>query len=425
MGLFLFLTLLVAPAGQKPIDAQNLLQNPSFEEPYSAGAAQGWARWHQEMNSNPKPEGCSADYRVMPKWNGEMNPALILDGARSQQVGNQWDPWRGGVFQDVTVTPGGRYRFTVSAWGRISNEQYPAPSDANMNLTLRVGVDPNGGGNWTQNVTWSAPVSVHNNWQQASVEFTAAGNRVSVFVEGAAGGAFQCVAHLDIWFDRASFEAIAPPPTNTPPPPPPPPPPPATAVPSPTPTPDTPPTETPAPTDTPTPTPEPPTGGDICINAFADANANGIQDPDEGFMAGVTFTIARNNLVIGQGISTGTDRAVCFTELEPGNYQVAQVLPATLEMTTVSNVTIDAVEGQQVELRFGSRIRTEEVSQLPPDEPAASEPTAVPAAPEPVDDSGRSPRLGLAALSGLIVLLLAVVLLGGIAVMLIRQQRTG
>lgn len=142
-------------------------------------------------------------------------------------------------------------------------------------------------------------------------------------------------------------------------------------------------------------------------------------------MAGVTFTIARNNLVIGQGISTGTDRAVCFTELEPGNYQVAQVLPATLEMTTVSNVTIDAVEGQQVELRFGSRIRTEEVSQLPPDEPAASEPTAVPAAPEPVDDSGRSPRLGLAALSGLIVLLLAVVLLGGIAVMLIRQQRTG
>jgi hypothetical protein len=437
IGKFVFLALLLvgglflAPAAQQPAAAQDsLIQNPGFEEPYSNGVAQGWAPWHQELNSNPKPDPpCSAEYRVQPKWSGEMNPALILGGARSQQVGNQWDPWRGGVFQTINVTAGQTYRFSVSAWGRITNDQYPAPSQSGLNLTARVGVDPSGGGVWHQNVTWGSPVSPHNNWQQATVEFTAVGDRVSLFVEGSVGGANQCMGHMDIWFDQASLTSTAPPPpppTNTPPPaPPPPPPPPATAVPTAAPTQEVPPTETPLPTDTPEPTPTPPTGGDICINAFADANANGLQDPDEGYMAGVAFTIAQNNQVVGQGVSTGTANAVCFTDLEPGSYQVSQTLPGALEMTTVSNVVMDIVEGQQVEVKFGSRIRAEEVSQLPPDEPETVDPVEDdPAQLDPGRDDSPRPRMGVGAFSGLIVLVLAVILLGVVGALLLRQQRS-
>ena len=80
----------------------NLLQNPGFEEPYVGGVAQGWSPQHAEFNTNPKPPNCSDYYTAQPKWSPESASAtLILDGARSQHIGNQFleDPprHRGGL----------------------------------------------------------------------------------------------------------------------------------------------------------------------------------------------------------------------------------------------------------------------------------------------------------------------------------------
>ena len=69
--------------------------------------------------------------------------------------------------------------------------------------------------------------------------------------------------------------------------------------------------------------------------SFLDANGNGLHDADEGFVGGVTLTVAQGSAIIGQAVSTGTESPICFSNLPAGTYQVAQTLPATLEMTMI------------------------------------------------------------------------------------------
>ena len=417
------------PATAVPAQQANLLTNPSFEDPYSNGAASGWARWHQELG--PKPENCSAAYAFRPQWSRETNPSIVADGFISQHVGNQFDTWHGGVMQNVSVNPGSRYRFTFYATGRAHNEQYPVPSDSSVNLGIQAGIDPNGSGVWSDgDIVWGAAGSPHMggseaNWQQFTVEATASGNEITVFASANLAGANQCRAHLDVWFDNAQLVEAGPPPTNTPPPQPTqPPPPPATNTPvPPTATPTTPATPTNTPTATPTFTPTPPPGGTVCVNAFADENANGQREEDEGAMAGVTFTLARDDEVVGQGVSSGPD-PICFDELEPGAYQVAQTVPDTLEMTTGANTTLNVTEGQMVRVEFGSKVRTQQA--MNPDETVSSDTvpseSTVVTADEEVENVEDGFGSRMLALSGLAALFLAIVMLGVLIFLLLRQR---
>ena len=417
------------PAAAIPVQQGNLLNNPSFEDPYSNGAASGWARWHQELG--PKPENCSAAYAFRPEWSRETNPSIVLDGFISQHVGNQFDTWHAGVMQNVPVNAGSRYRFTFYATGRAHNEQYPTPSDGSVNLGVQAGIDPNGSGLWSDgDIVWGAAGSPHmgggeGNWQQFTVEATAAGNEITVFASANLVGANQCRAHMDVWFDNAQLVEAGPPPTNTPPPQPTqPPPPPATNTPvPPTATPTTPATPTNTPTATPTFTPTPPPGGTICVNAFADENSNGQREETEGAMAGVTFTIARGDEVVGQAVSSGPD-PICFDELEPGTYQVAQTVPDTLEMTTGANAALDVTEGQMIRVEFGSKVRTQQAmnpEETPNSDTAPDEGTVVTVEEEASDaDNGFSSRI--LALSGLAALFLAIIMLGVLIFLMLRQR---
>lgn len=407
-----------------PLQQTNLLTNPGFEQPFTSGAASGWARWHRDTGKL----GCETPYAVQPTWAQEANTALIRDGATSQHIGNTWDTWHAGVMQTVNVTAGTRYRFTFWSIGRASQEQFPAPSDTSVGLGVRAGIDPNGSGLWSDaDIVWGASGSPHDsgnqaNWLQFTVEATAAASQITVFVS-ADVSPFPCRAkHYDMWFDAAQLIEIAPPPTNTPLPPPPPPP--ATNTPRPptaTATPAETPTNTPEPTAIPTNTPEPPQGGVICVNAFADDNANGQHEPTEGFMAGVTFTIAQGDQVVAQGISPGSSTAVCFENVPAGNYIIAQVVPRNLEMTTAGSTTLDVVEGATISLEFGSRIKPDTGP-----EPAATA-TAIAQVPgETPDGSGGDSGGGLSllAISGLVAILVAIGLLGALIFILLRQQRS-
>ncbi|MGD2049618.1 MAG: hypothetical protein PVH03_08985 [Chloroflexota bacterium] len=406
----------------------NLLQNPGFEEPYSGGTAQNWSPWHQELNSNPKPDNCSDRYLVRPKWESELaSGGLIMEGARSQHVGNNFDTWRGGVMQTVNVNPGSTYRFTFYATGRAAEDQYPAPSDQSVNLSVRGGIDPNGTGVWSDgDIVWGPAGSPHmsgsqGNWQQFSVEATATGGQVTVFVQSDNGGANQCRRHLDVWFDNAQLIEAGPPPTNTRPPQPTSPPRPANTntpvPPTETPTPEVTPTDTPIPTDTPTNTPEPPQGGIICANAFADTNGNGQHDEDEGYMAGVTFTVAQEEAVVAQGVSLGSETPVCFEGLEEGTYLVGQQVPRNLEMTTAPTATVDLTAGSIISLEFGSRVMTESDE----DEISAITPTGEPAAPDEGSTEGNN-SLSPLAIVGLGAIILAIILLAALIFILLRQQ---
>jgi hypothetical protein len=433
----MLLGVILVPAGATPqAEAApalqtNILQNPGFERPYNGGAAANWAKWHRETG---KPSGACPDlppYSVLPIWAEENNTALLREGFSSQHVGNNWDVWHGGVMQTVAVTAGQTYRFSVWAIGRASTNQFPAPSDTGIPINVRAGIDPNGSGVWSDgDIVWSGAGSPHDtgdqtNWQQFTAEVVATGNQVTVFAS-ADFSASPCRAqHYDVWFDRAELIQAGPPPTNTPPPQPtqppaPPPPPPATNTPIPPtaePTEEIPPTATLIPTVPPTSTPVPPQGGIVCSNAFADTNGNGMRDSDEGYMAGVTFTLGQGNQVVAQAVSTGTGNPVCFEELPAGTYQVAQVLPNNLEMTTAPNATLEVVEGSTVSLEFGSRVKSQE-----PDEVAALL-TATVESGAATDEASGGSRISILTISGLCAILLAIGLLGALVFILIRQQR--
>ena len=430
-ALFLALALMlvlvvVAPTQARPAQQTNLLKNSGFELPYgNRGAADNWGRWHRQSSEDQLDE-CTNGYHVLPSWSAEtVSSGLIHSGSASQHIGNQWRTWAGGVFQTVSnVTPGATYRFTVYAYGRGSMDNYPAASDTSLQMNVRVGIDPNGSSLWNDgDVFWSGTINPHDVWQPVSVEVTATGDQLSVFTAADFGveGVNQCRKHLDVWFDTAELIEVGPPATNTPAPLPTLPP--ATAVPptaTPIPatdTPDIPPTDTPVP---PTDVPTQPPGGTICVNAFADDNGNGSRDESEGYMGNVTFTVASGSQVVSQAVSTGSDTPFCVEGLEEGSYQVAQNVPGRLEMTTAGNATVQVEVGRTVGIEFGSRLRSESTEvadvNVPAPEPTAETPVTDPA---PEQESG---GFNLAAISGLLVMVIAVILLGALIFLALRRS---
>ncbi|MBK8985666.1 MAG: hypothetical protein IPM39_06235 [Chloroflexi bacterium] len=431
--LALLVTILITavPGAAAPAQQTNLLRNPGFEQPFGAdGNAVDWNRWHQNSTeAQLANRDCTAGYYVLPKWGAETNSALIHSGGASQQVGNMFDTWHAGVWQNVPATPGTTYRFTFFARGRGSNDQFPAPSDTSLQMGVRAGIDPNGSGLWYESdVVWGAAASPHDQWQQVSVEATATGNQITVYTAAnwVRAGTFQCRTHLDVWFDTAELVAQGPAATNTPPPQPTSPPvvvvPQATNTPVPPPptdTPAVPATSTPIPTETPTETPP---GATICVNAFNDENGNGVQDPNEGYMAGVTFTIANATAIVGQAISTGTETPVCQEGLPPDRYQIRQVLPPRLEPTTIDYADLEVQVGQPYGIAFGSRIRVEVT---PTSEIAAVSPTPIGGQTDTDSSSSAgSPSGGISglAIAGIAMLVTAVVLLGAVLFVLLRRQ---
>lgn len=415
--------LAVAPGGgETAVKAQsdNLLKNPGFEQPFDdKGAAHDWVRWHRE--SDPELFGdCTNGYHKRPRWGQATD--FVYEGSTSQYIGNNWDTWSAGMWQNVSVTPGSTYRFTFWARGRGAMEGAPAPSNAGLDMNIRAGIDPNGSGLWSDgDIVWGAAGNAHDQWIQFSVEATAAGETITVFTwaDWAKEGVNQCYKFLDTYYDAAQLVEVGPPPTNTPPPPPP-----ATATP-------VPPTATPTPAETATPTVTPtstatptPTGGRICVNAFADEDANGVRDEDEGYMAGVTFTVAGAESTVGQAVSDGNPEPHCFEAIPAGEYQVVQIVPARLEMTTADAATINVAAGQTVGLEFGSRLRPADFTTPDTSSPdtVASEnqlPTTAPDATAPAPENGATENGGWA---GLALLIGGVVLLGALIFVLLRRQ---
>jgi hypothetical protein len=419
----------------------NLLDNPSFEQPFVNGTAEGWSSW--ALQTEKTGDECLDGYHYLPKWNMESSGNFVADGVTSQYIGNNWDTWSAGVMQTVEVTPGATYRFTFNAKGRTTSEASPAPSDFGVNMNIRAGIDPNGSGLWNDaDVVWSASGSPHDSWQTFSIEATATGDKMTVLTAADLGvpGINQCRQYLDTWYDGAQLVAVGAAPaeaapaaqaaTEAP----------ATAIPSPTPEtvasteplteqdqePDAnqsgePTAETPAeeaPAEEAPAGEAPATGGTICVNAFHDENANGLLDDSEGHMAGITIMVANETTVVGQAISDGSNVATCFHSLAPGPYQVAQQVPGRLEMTTAGNALVAVTDNHTVQVSFGSRLRQDETpsagaTQAPAD---AGESENEPA-PEASQSSGASPL----ALSGLAVILVGVLLLGLLLFFVLRR----
>ena len=375
--------------------------------------------------ADSKDPDCLNGYHFRPKWGDELNTDTIHEGFTSQYVGNNWDTWQAGVFQTISVTPGTTYRFSFFARVYAANEVGVA-SQNDLQANVQAGIDPNGSELWNDaDIVWSSTGSPHDSWQRFSTEVVATGDKLTVFTAADWGiqGVNQCRRYLNVWFDSAELIAVLPP-TPTPLPTLPPPPP-ATNTSIPTATSNIP---TPVPTATAmalaTPTTTPIPGGIICVNAFADENANGLRDESESYIAGITFRVGNLDEIIGQAVSLGTSEAICFAGITPDSYQVSQIVPANLQMTTAPNATLQVEEGKTYGVEFGSRIAPVSISNndtASPDTLASN--SALPTiAPETTTPATPGPNWLL--IGSLFVAVIAIFGVGAFIFLVLRRQST-
>ena len=179
------LTAQAAPAAQ----GGNLLVNAGFETPAAAGygeAPASWLPWWAETAKNP-----DLNYWARPRWTLEsldnFAPAdRIYAGKASARVITNWDPWWAGLKQTVSAPAGARVRLSAVARAWAASEDWPAPSDTSVPVSMAVGIEPNG--SWDQfssTLVWSGGVSPHNTWQTVAVEATVgASGKVTVILSG-------------------------------------------------------------------------------------------------------------------------------------------------------------------------------------------------------------------------------------------------
>ena len=423
LGIITTLLLGLASANAAPPQQNsNLLENPSFERPFPNGIADKWQSWFRDDPADSKDPDCLNGYHFRPKWGDELNTDTIHEGFTSQYVGNNWDTWQAGVFQTVSVTPGTTYRFSFFARVYAANEVEVA-SQSDLQANVQAGIDPNGSELWSDaDIVWSSTGSPHDSWQQFSTEVVATGDKLTVFTAADWGiqGVNQCRRYLNVWFDTAELIAVLP---LTPTPPPTlPPPPPATNTPIPTATSNIPPTTTSIPTATAVPTNTPIPGATVCVNAFADENANGLRDESETYIAGITFRVGNIDELIGQAVSLGTAEAICFAGVEPGSYQVSQLVPANLQMTTAPNATLTVEEDKTYSVEFGSRIapigiRNNDTASPDTITSNNSLPTLAPETAAPA-----APASNWLLIGGLFVAIIAVFSLGAFIFLVLRRQ---
>ena len=154
------------------LDAPNLLQNPSFEGPYSAyvppgghddcptgtcGTAQmadGWTPyWRSHDPGDPDEIIRMPEYK--PAESGQ-DPPRTHDGDRAQQYFSFSSTHEAGFYQQVSVTPGQVYCFGI--WGHSWSSSIDDPFSNDSEIEQNVGIDPTGGTNWqSSDIIWGGP----------------------------------------------------------------------------------------------------------------------------------------------------------------------------------------------------------------------------------------------------------------------------
>jgi len=131
----------------EPPEEDNLLLNPSFEQPYHAHlgtvkVADGWDYFHKRGDPPHEPnQGPCAmpEYKPLP---ASLDARRVVDGDTAQCWFLNYKVMDAGIYQRVPVEHNHWYQFSVSAQAWCSNSDDPAVSDGEMYLSL--GIDPRG-----------------------------------------------------------------------------------------------------------------------------------------------------------------------------------------------------------------------------------------------------------------------------------------
>jgi LysM repeat protein len=224
LGALLLALVPLAVMAAPPQQGENLLNNPSFEGPYSPwnGVSQiqmpaSWTPWWAEAA-----EGDPEWKHHRPEWKpdeGQYYPNRVHSGERALQWHKSYATFQSGAYQQVSVPENAQLRFSAygQAWSCDDwNQCSDATSHDPANMAMRIGIDPTGGTNpWAPSVVWSGWGNPLDAWGYFAVEATAQGGVVTVFLYSNPDWPKQ---NQDVYYDDASLVVIgdAPPPAAAP-----------------------------------------------------------------------------------------------------------------------------------------------------------------------------------------------------------------
>lgn len=171
----------------------NLLQQPGFDDGYTnrgrtdLNIPRRWGLWLAETPADTSWQDhvFAFPHRAQPEVHG---------GTASLNLSGGYITFTAAVYQQVVVERG--TPLTASAWAWLHSCNLARDRDDNIvggicdssaesGARVQVGIDPNGGVNpLDSDVVWSEPAEPHDRWEQISVEATATGPVVTVFLYG-------------------------------------------------------------------------------------------------------------------------------------------------------------------------------------------------------------------------------------------------
>ncbi|MBK8025952.1 MAG: LysM peptidoglycan-binding domain-containing protein [Chloroflexi bacterium] len=188
----------------------NLLVNPGFEPPFDpvtgvvpGQIAQGWTPWSITDNGALQPEYYPASDTV-----SGMGTPRIQEGEDAQQYFSFFASHVAGVYQRVSgLTAGDQVEFSIFAWLWSSSGDDTNVSAAEADMTIEVGIDPTGGEDATsESIVWSEAQSTTDQFIQLSVQATAEGDAVTVFVRSVVN---QVLMNNVVYLDEASLTVVS------------------------------------------------------------------------------------------------------------------------------------------------------------------------------------------------------------------------
>ena len=187
--------------------ASNLLQNPGFDGEYTPFegdlvrlVAPGWSAWNVPRKPN------EPSFIVVPEYRAVSLPDRTRSNSTAQGLQAFFGGYAGGVLQRVAVTPGTKLKFSayINVWSSSLDDQ--AVSEEPSATKLQVGIDPTGGLDGTSaNIVWAGVDNIYDQFRQVSVEATANGQAVTVFIKVTL---LDPVAHNHAYFDDAELVVV-------------------------------------------------------------------------------------------------------------------------------------------------------------------------------------------------------------------------
>lgn len=183
-SVFVLLLMLIISSITISAQEENLLENPGFESGFnSSGVANGWVSWVADGTDAP---GFQEAPTFLPATSASDNGLIsqVRSGVNAQALFSFFATHDAGVYQQVSsITPGTELRFSIYAHV-FSNNLADVDQSANPGgVTIRVGIDPNGGTDpFSSDVVYTEVLITYDTFIQYPKIVVAESDTVTVFV---------------------------------------------------------------------------------------------------------------------------------------------------------------------------------------------------------------------------------------------------